>query len=98
MPLPFRMPLREEYFKNIPSQEVKGILFSAGGQAVELNNVQQVIEHPQTQAVGVIKEMDHPTLGPFRVMVKPWSGPWEDPSIVPSPALGQHDAEALKHD
>ena len=98
MPLPFRMPLREEYFKTIPSQEVKGILFSAGGQAVELNNVQQVIEHPQTQAVGVIKEMDHPTLGPFRVMVKPWSGPWEDPSIVPSPALGQHDAEALKHD
>ena len=98
MPLPFRMPLPEEFFKNIPSQEVKEILFSAGGQAVEINNIQQVIEHPQTHAVGVIKEMDHPTLGPLRVMVKPWSGPWEDPPIAPSPTLGQHNTEDLKHD
>ena len=47
------------------------------------------------EAVKVIKEMDHPTLGSRRVMVKSWNGPWEDPTLAPSPILGQHNAELL---
>ncbi|MCZ6891561.1 MAG: CoA transferase [Chloroflexi bacterium] len=90
-----RLPIPEEYFKNLSSDEAKEVLFSAGGQAVDFNNLQQVIEHAQAKAVDVIKEMDHPTLGPQRVMVKSWNGPWEDPTLAPSPTLGQHNAEFL---
>jgi crotonobetainyl-CoA:carnitine CoA-transferase CaiB-like acyl-CoA transferase len=90
-----RLPIPEEYFKNLSSDEAKEVLFGAGGQAVDFNNLQQVIEHPQTEAVNVIKEMDHPTLGSQRVVVKSWNGPWDDPSLAPSPTLGQHNDEIL---
>ena len=89
------LPLPEEYFKNLTADEAKEVLFGAGGQAVDFNNLQQVIEHPQTEAVKAIKEMDHSVLGPLRVLVKSWNGPWEDPSPAPSPILGQHNAELL---
>ena len=90
-----RLSIPEEYFKNISSEEAKEVLFGAGGQAVDFNNLQQVIEHDQAKAVDVIREMDHPTLGSQRVMVKSWNGPWEDPTLAPSPTLGQHNAELL---
>ena len=89
------LPIPEEYFKNLSSDEAKEALFNSGAQAVDFNNLQQVVEHPQTKAVDVIKEMDHPTLGPQRVLVKSWNGPWEDPTLAPSPTPGQHNAELL---
>jgi len=88
-----RLPVPEEYFKNMSSEEAKSIIFSHGGQAIDFNNVRETIEHPQTQEVHVLKEMDHPTLGRHRVVTNSWRGPWEDPALSPSPSLGQHDIE-----
>ena len=88
-----RLPVPEEYFKNMSSEEAKSIIFSHGAQAIDFNNLRETIEHPQTQEVHVLKEMDHPVLGRHRVVTNSWRGPWEDPTLSPSPSLGQHTAE-----
>ncbi|MBI2165309.1 MAG: CoA transferase [Chloroflexi bacterium] len=91
-----RLPIPEYYFADLPSQEVKSILDAAGAIGVEINNVKEILEHPQAAATGVLKVMEHPALGHLRVFAKPWQGSWQDPDLAPSPALDQHNREVLK--
>ena len=92
-PIPMRLPFNEEYFRRVPSKQVKEILLNAGAQGVEINNIAEILKHPQTKAVGVVKEMDHPDLGLVKVLVKPWRGSWDDVPLVAPPKQGQHNAE-----
>jgi crotonobetainyl-CoA:carnitine CoA-transferase CaiB-like acyl-CoA transferase len=63
-----------------------------------INNLAQVIEHPQVKARGTLIEVDHPRAGKVRMVRSPvrLSKTPEVP-ITPAPTLGQHTVEVL-HD
>ena len=62
-----------------------------------LNNIAQVIEHPQVKARGSLIEIDHPKAGRARV-VGPVAKLSETPASIrtPSPSLGEHTEEILR--
>jgi crotonobetainyl-CoA:carnitine CoA-transferase CaiB-like acyl-CoA transferase len=62
-----------------------------------INNIKQVVEHPQTQARQSFGEVNHPNVGKVRVVKSPVrlsKTPAKQPT--PSPALGQHTHEVLR--
>jgi formyl-CoA transferase/CoA:oxalate CoA-transferase len=73
------------------------VFLAAGIPVGAINDIGQVIEHPQVKARGSIVEMDHPRAGrvgmagvPVRLGTTPGS------VRTPSPALGEHTAQTLE--
>lgn len=63
-----------------------------------INNLAQVIEHPQVKARGTLIEVDHPRAGKVRMVRSPVRlSKTPDAPITPAPTLGQHTVEVL-HD
>ena len=62
-----------------------------------VNNLAQVVEHPQVKARGALVSMDHPTAGKVR-MAGPSVRLSETPGSIrtPSPKLGQHTEEVMR--
>ncbi|MEA3157844.1 MAG: hypothetical protein QOK44_5433 [Betaproteobacteria bacterium] len=63
-----------------------------------INNIAQVVEHPQVKARQSLREVDHPSVGKVRVVASPVrlsKTPAKTPT--PSPILGQHTRDVL-HD
>ena len=56
-----------------------------------------LIAHPQTAALEVVTEIDHPTAGRFKT-VRPVARFSETPDSIrmPPPTLGQHTGEVLR--
>lgn len=72
------------------------VFLAAGIPVGAINDIGQVLEHPQVKARGAIVEMDHPRAGrvgmvgvPVRLGATPGS------VRSPSPALGEHTAQTL---
>ncbi len=62
-----------------------------------INNVAQVVEHPQVKARGAVIEIDHPQAGKVRVVRSPVRlSKMPDRPHTPAPTLGQHTAEVLR--
>ena len=62
-----------------------------------INNLAQVIEHPQVKARGTLIEVDHPRAGKVRMVRSPVRlSKTPDAPITPAPTLGQHTAEVLR--
>lgn len=62
-----------------------------------INNIAQVVEHPQVKARRALVEVDHPRVGKVRVVGNPVrmsKTPARKPT--PSPALGEHTREVLR--
>jgi crotonobetainyl-CoA:carnitine CoA-transferase CaiB-like acyl-CoA transferase len=73
------------------------IFLAAGIPVGAINDIGQVIDHPQVKARGAIVEMDHPRagrVGMAGVPVKLGTTPGSVRS--PSPALGEHTAQTLE--
>ena len=62
-----------------------------------INTIDQVVEHPQVKARGMIVETDHPTAGTVKMVGVPVKLS-ETPGSVrePAPVLGQHTDEVLR--
>jgi crotonobetainyl-CoA:carnitine CoA-transferase CaiB-like acyl-CoA transferase len=61
-----------------------------------INNIAQVVEHPQVKARQSLREVDHPSVGKVRVVASPVrlsKTPAKTPT--PSPILGQHTRDVL---
>jgi crotonobetainyl-CoA:carnitine CoA-transferase CaiB-like acyl-CoA transferase len=73
------------------------LLLAVGVPVGPINNIEQLIEHPQVKARGGIVDMSHPRAGPIRVVGVPVRLS-ETPGAVrtPSPGLGEHTAETLR--
>jgi len=58
--------------------------------------IEEVFDHPQVLAEGLVTTLDHPVVGPYRTMTKPIKFS-ETPGPPPSaaPTFGQHSAEIL---
>src|SRR3990172_3931863 len=62
-----------------------------------INNLAQVVEHPQVKARGSIVEIEHPRPGKLRVVGVPVRLSATPGSVrTPAPALGEHTDEVLR--
>jgi len=77
-------------------EEWETVLVDAGIPIGAINNISQVIDHPQVAARGAIVNMDHPRAGAVRVVGVPIRLS-ETPGSVrtPSPSLGEHTETVL---
>ena len=87
----------QEVFLTASYEEWEARLVKAGIPIGAINNVSQVLEHPQVKARGSIVEMDHPKAGKVKVVGVPIRFSKTPGSVrTPSPSLGEHTEEVLK--
>ncbi len=87
----------QEVFLARTYEEWEADLVKAGIPVGVVNNLAQVVEHPQVKARGALVTMDHPTAGKVR-MAGPSVRLSQTPGSIrtPSPKLGQHTEEVLR--
>ena len=69
-----------------------------GGTIVRMNDLESLLHHPQTEALGMVKQLEgHATLGTIPTLNVPWTFS-EDLAALrrPPPVLGQHTEEVLR--
>ena len=66
------MPIWEEAFKSWKAEDLLDLLNSLGSNSSLVNNYEQLLAHPQMKAIGMVKEMSHPTLGKVKCLMSPW--------------------------
>ena len=91
------IPLLQEVFLTKTYEEWEAIFLPEGIPFGAINNIAQVVEHPQVQARGTLVEMQHPRAGKVKMVGAPVRLS-ETPGSVrtPSPMLGEHTAEVLR--
>jgi len=87
----------QEVFLTKPYEEWEELLLKHGIPVGAINTIDQVVEHPQVKARGMIVEKDHPVAGQVRMVGVPLQLS-ETPGSVrdPAPLLGQHTDEVLQ--
>ena len=87
--------LWERGLVNFTVDELAAIFNKHGGNAYRINEYPHVFNHPQTQHLDILREVEGAN-GPVTVMRPPWQFS-EDPVGVrlPPPGLGQHTDEVL---
>ena len=86
----------QEAFMEKSYEEWEKVLLQNDIPVGAINNIKQVVEHPQSQARESFGEVDHPSVGKVRVVKSPVrlsKTPAKKPT--PSPTLGQHTKEVL---
>ena len=86
----FQYAFQDEVFEGRERSEVLTLFEKHDANAIPFNNLKEVLEHPQTETLGLIETVDHPGLGALRVLRSPWRGPWKNPVATPAPVLGHH--------
>lgn len=61
-----------------------------------VNDYAEALSDPQVAHRGLVRELDHPTSGPIRVVGAPWLSTGEDVPSTPPPLLGEHTGEVLQ--
>ncbi len=91
------IPALQEIFMTRTFAQWEKTLLGSGIPFGALNNIAQVIEHPQVKARRSLIEIDHPKVGRARV-VGPVAKLSETPASIrtPSPSLGEHTEEILR--
>ncbi|PJT46428.1 formyl-CoA transferase [Streptomyces albidoflavus] len=80
-----------------PTAHWSGLLQEAGVPAAPVRHLDEVYASPQTEALGMVRTVDHPaTGGPLRQVAFPVSFQGVRPPVrTAPPALGEHSAEIL---
>ncbi|MEN9935079.1 MAG: hypothetical protein RLZZ387_1658 [Chloroflexota bacterium] len=61
-----------------------------------VRDIAQVFADPQVQALGIVRQLQHPVAGPIRVVGPPYQLSATPPEVgTPPPTLGQHTDEVL---
>jgi crotonobetainyl-CoA:carnitine CoA-transferase CaiB-like acyl-CoA transferase len=78
-------------------EEWEKTLLGSGVPFGALNNIAQVVDHPQVKARGSLVDVDHPKIGRIKI-VGPVAKLSETPATIrtTSPSLGEHTAEVLR--
>ena len=87
----------QEVFLTKSYEEWEKILLENDIPVGAINNIEQVVEHPQVKARHSLHEVDHPKVGKVRVVGSPVrlsKTPAKKPT--PSPVHGQHTRQVLK--
>jgi crotonobetainyl-CoA:carnitine CoA-transferase CaiB-like acyl-CoA transferase len=87
----------QEVFLTKPYEEWEALLLKHGIPVGAINTIEQVVEHPQVKARGMIVESAHPVAGRVKIVGVPVKLS-ETPGSVrePAPLLGQHTDEVLQ--
>jgi len=90
------VPLLEPLLAGKTAVEVRELVEGFGGLAVVGNTYETLFEDPQVQAMEMLAEIEHPTLGCIRTLGLPW-GLEKSPGAIRlhPPMLGQH-TDALR--
>jgi crotonobetainyl-CoA:carnitine CoA-transferase CaiB-like acyl-CoA transferase len=87
----------QQVFLTRSYEKWEALLTESGIPVGAINNLAQVVDHPQVKARGSIIEIDHPRAGKVRVVGVPVRLSGTPGSIrAPSPALGEHTAAVLR--
>lgn len=89
-------PIWERAFKEMTNEEVVRVVHEFNGDAVPFMDYPSLFEHPQVQALNIVQEIDHPTVGRFKTIGPVWR--FSDTAAKvrnPPPTLGQHTEEIL---
>jgi crotonobetainyl-CoA:carnitine CoA-transferase CaiB-like acyl-CoA transferase len=68
--------LWETYLTRVPSQEALDIFNDNGATAVAFPELDQLMRHPQVEALGLVQEKNG-----RRFLRGPWRGPWQNPDL-----------------
>src|SRR5258708_2629537 len=91
------LALVEPAILKMKSGELEAGLMEAGVPCALVNNFQEVFEHPQIVARGVVQKIEHPRLGTMKVTRNPVLLDHGGPDIArPAPMLGEHSEEILR--
>ena len=91
------LPMLQEIFLTKPYEEWEPLLLANDIPVGAINNLAQVVEHPQVKARGSLVDIDHPKVGKTRVVGVPARLSATPGSVrTPSPSLGQHTEEVLR--
>jgi crotonobetainyl-CoA:carnitine CoA-transferase CaiB-like acyl-CoA transferase len=90
------IPKLQEVFLTKTYEEWEALLLAQGIPMGAINTIDQVVNHPQVQARGMIVESEHPVAGQVKLVGVPVQLS-ETPGSVrePAPLLGQHTDEVL---
>ena len=61
-----------------------------------VNDYAEALSDPQVEHRGLVRNIDHPTSGPIRVVGPPWKTTAEGSPVTPPPLLGEHTEEVLR--
>jgi crotonobetainyl-CoA:carnitine CoA-transferase CaiB-like acyl-CoA transferase len=91
------IPKLQKVFLTRTYEEWEPLLLAKGIPMGAINNIAQVVEHPQVTARQALVEMDHPRAGKVRMVGAPVRLS-ETPGSVrtPAPMLGEHTDEVLR--
>jgi formyl-CoA transferase/CoA:oxalate CoA-transferase len=91
------IPMLQEIFLTEPFEHWERLFLEAGIPFGGINNLGQMLEHPQVKARGSMAEMTHPRAGSVRMVGVPVRLSTTPGAVrSPSPALGEHTAEMLR--
>ena len=91
------IPRLQEIFLTKSYEQWEQILLANDIPVGAINDLSQVVEHPQVEARQSLREVDHPAVGKVRVVGSPVrlsKTPAREPT--PSPVHGQHTREVLR--
>jgi formyl-CoA transferase/CoA:oxalate CoA-transferase len=87
----------QQVFLTRTYEEWEALLTTNGIPVGAINNLAQVVEHPQVKARGAVVEIDHPRAGKVRMVGVPVRLSATPGSVrTPAPALGEHTVEVLR--
>ena len=91
------LPILQNVFLSRPYEEWEPLLLAAEIPVGGINNIAQVVEHPQVKARGVLHDVEHATAGKVRVVGSPVRLS-RTPARAPTPAPmhGEHTHEVLR--
>lgn len=82
-----------EWSSRLSKQEIADLLNAAGVPSAPVRELAEVVADPHLRQRGMLREMDHPDLGPLIVPHTPIHVGDYSADLVPSPGLGQHNQE-----
>ncbi len=86
----------EQAFKNLTTAQVIEIFEEFGANGFPVNNYETLTADPQVASIGMVQELNHPQMGPYRTLGVPWLFADTPASVrTPPPSLGQHTDEVL---
>jgi len=89
--------LWERAFAAFTTDEVAAIVERHGGITFPMNDYAQFVALPQVQHLGMVPEIEQPSVGPMRVLAPPWEFSETTAAIRrPAPRLGEHTDEVLR--
>ena len=85
-----------EWTRQHTKEEAMTLISGVGVPAGAVFDTMELQNDPSFEKRGIMQVMDHPN-GPFKMPTWPVRVDGKTPRIKPSPLLGQHSAEVLKH-